>query len=197
MKARLSWRPLSILVHKSTRSVSVGSLSCHSSHSPAIRVDCRGRTDIVAGARVHRRLAECQPVRRGQLVGGTSAHADNIARLREAATVRRGAGCDARPACSANRAGVGSLRADRSMASARYKQNLEPCAPLRLPGLFLLHRCPVLCARGRVCSIRRADAARQFARRLTDGFKRHRLSPGMSPGLFLLAGCDARPVPVH
>jgi hypothetical protein len=48
------------------------------------------------------RLAERQSVQRndffpGQLAGGTPAHAANIARHRQAATARRGAGCDARP----------------------------------------------------------------------------------------------------
>jgi hypothetical protein len=55
-------------------------------------VDCRSGADVVAGARVYRRLVERQPIQRdnlfpGQFVGGTPAHRFNIAQHRQAATV--------------------------------------------------------------------------------------------------------------
>jgi hypothetical protein len=50
------------------------------------RVDCRGRTEVEAGARVQRRLVERQPVQGddlfpGQLVGSTPAHWPNVRRV--------------------------------------------------------------------------------------------------------------------
>jgi hypothetical protein len=60
-----------------------------------------GGTDVVAGARVHRRLVEHQPIQRddfvpGQLVGGTPAHGCNVAQHRQVAIGAGPAECSPR-----------------------------------------------------------------------------------------------------